>query len=70
MQLQNSTYVFNQGVTRPASGAEILSKTLITSSVTNVTAIIKEIKIAFGKAIAAQTRGTLCLACAGTDSVA
>jgi len=68
--LQNSTHVFNQGVTRPTSGADILSKTLTTSSVTNVTAIIKEAKITFGKAIAAETRGALCLACAGTDSVA
>jgi len=73
-QLQNSTYVFKEGVTRPTSGADILSKTLPAtsslSSLSNLTAITKETKLAFGKAIVAETRGALCFACAGTDSVA
>jgi len=53
MQLQNSSLIFNAGVTRPASGAEILSKVLTASPTIAITSVTKETKLAFGKALAA-----------------
>jgi len=58
-----------KGVTKPASADAILAnldnlpglKTLINNA--------KSIKIAFAKAVSAFTRGAVCLACSGTDSV-
>jgi hypothetical protein len=58
-----------EGVTKPASVDALLANLDNLTGLKTLIEGAKSIKIAFAKAVSAYTRGAVCLACSGTDSV-
>lgn len=57
------------GVSRPESVGAIFANVNNLAGLKTLTDAVKPIKVAFAKAMSAFTRGAVCLACSGTDTV-